>query len=32
VSGGMICDLCCIKALLIFVRAHIASAFKFATS
>jgi hypothetical protein len=32
VFGGMICDRCCVKALLIFVRAHLVSAFKLAVS
>ena len=28
VSGGMICDVRCLKALLIFVKAHITSAYR----
>ena len=32
VAGGMICDECCLKAFLIFVRAHIASLFRPATA
>ena len=28
VSGGMICDVCCLKALLVFVKAHITSVFR----
>jgi hypothetical protein len=26
ISGGMICDVCCLKALFIFLKAHIRSA------
>ena len=25
VAGGMICDVCCVKALFIFVKAHVTS-------
>ena len=32
VSGGTICDVCCLKALLIFLKAHVSSALGFATS
>jgi hypothetical protein len=32
VSGGMICDVCCVKAFLIFIKAHVTSAFGFAAS
>jgi hypothetical protein len=32
VSGGMICDVCCLKALFIFLKAHIMSAVGFAAS
>jgi hypothetical protein len=28
-SGGMICDICCAKAFLIFLKAHVVSVFKF---
>ena len=27
VSGGMICDVCCLKAFFIFLKAHITSVF-----
>lgn len=32
VSGGMICNVCCVKALVVFLKAQIASAFKHARS
>ena len=32
VSGGTICDVCCLKALLIFLKAQVSSALGFATS
>jgi hypothetical protein len=32
VSGGLICDGCCLKALFIFVKAHVTSLFRFATT
>jgi hypothetical protein len=32
VSGGMICDVCCVKAFFIFLKAHVTSVFGFATS
>jgi hypothetical protein len=31
-SGGLICDVCCLRAFGIFVKAHIRSAFGFARS
>ena len=32
VSGGMICDVCCLKAFFIFLKAHVTSALGFAAS
>ena len=32
VSGGMICDVCCLKAFFIFLKAHITTVFGVAAS
>jgi ClpX C4-type zinc finger len=31
VAGGTICDVCCLKALLIFVKAHVTAFFRVTT-